>query len=71
MKNNKKTNRITNLAKRRLMMKEALPEVRKLVAKYDLASVQAAVKSLYDNRRAEQELKSAELKVAELKRKLG
>jgi N-methylhydantoinase B/oxoprolinase/acetone carboxylase alpha subunit len=53
------------------MISAALPEVRKLVAKYDLASVNAAIKSLYENRKAERELREAEEKVAALKKKLS
>jgi len=71
MKTNKKVVRYTNLEKRRAMTRNALPEVRKIVAKYDLAAVQSAVKSLYDNRKAERELEKAEQKVEELKRRLG
>ena len=71
MKSNKKVVRKSNLEKRREMKAEALPEVRKLVAKYDLASVQAAVKDLYENRKAEKELKEAEAKVLALRKKIG
>lgn len=60
-----------NLEKRRALSAAVLPEVRKLVQKYDLASVQAAVKSLYENRRAEKELADAEARVASLKKRLG
>ena len=62
---------MSNLEKRRKMMHEALPEVRKIVAKYDLASVQSALKSLYDNRKAEKELAEAEAKVLALRKKIG
>lgn len=61
----------TNLQHRREMIADALPEVRKLVAKYDLAAVQHAVKILYDNRKAERELAQAEAKVQALKNKLA
>jgi len=71
MKTNKKVVRMSNLEKRRKMMHEALPEVRKIVAKYDLASVQSALKSLYDNRKAEKELAEAEAKVLALRKKIG
>lgn len=71
MKKSTKTVRVNNVQKRRALLASALPEVRKLVAKYDLASVQAAVKTLYENRQAERELKEAEKKVAELRKKLG
>lgn len=67
----KKIVKKSNLEKRRELAAATLPEVRKLVKKYDLAAVQAAVKALYDNRRAEKELADAEAKVEALKRKLG
>jgi hypothetical protein len=41
--------------------------VKRLVAKYDLAAVQAALKDLYENRKAEKELKEAEAKVQALR----
>lgn len=66
----KSINKISNLQKRRNLAMAALPEVRKLVAKYDLASVQSAVKNLYENRKAESELRAAEKKVIELKNRL-
>lgn len=53
------------------MRNNVLPAVRKLVKSFDLASVQAAIKVLYDERKAAQQLKEAERKVAELKRKLN
>jgi hypothetical protein len=59
MKSTKKIVRTSNLQKHRKMISAALPEVRKLVAKYDLASVNAAIKSLYENRKAERELREA------------
>lgn len=71
MKTTKKFVRMSNLDKHRKMIAAALPEVRKLVAKYDLSAVNAAVKNLYDNRKAERELAAAEAKVNALKRKLG
>ncbi len=73
MKANKKVTviRKSNLEKRREMARLALIEVKKLVAKYDLAAVQNAVKSLYDERKANKELMEAEAKVNALKRKLG
>jgi len=61
----------TNLQKRRELIAQAIPEVRKLVKKYDLASVQAAIKSLYDERKAEKALKDAEAKVVALKSRLS
>lgn len=63
--------RPSNLQKRRALVSNALPEVRKLVSRFDLASVQAAIKSLYDERKAEKELKDAEAKVMALKNKLS
>lgn len=56
---------------RRNLSSKALPEVRKLVNKYDLASVQSAVKAMYDERKAAKELKEAEAKVQALKNKLS
>lgn len=67
----KKVAKKSNLEVRRDLIKRALPEVKKLVAKYDLASVQSAVKVLYENRRAEQELRAAEKKAADLRKRLG
>lgn len=61
----------TNLESRRILAKNALPEVRKLVAKFDLPSVQHAVKMMYDERSAAKALRDAEAKVIELKRKLA
>lgn len=57
--------------KRHKILASVLPEVRKLVNKYDLAGVQAAVKVIYSERIAEKELKKAEEKVLALKRKLS
>lgn len=70
MKKNKIV-RPSNLEKRRTMATNALPAVRKLVSMFDLASIQSAVKALYDERKAGKELKEAEAKVAALKNKLG
>lgn len=69
MKNKKvlKTNRDI----RREMCSQAVPEVRKLVKRFDLASVQSAVKALYNEKAAEKELDAAEKKVAALKKTLG
>lgn len=52
------------------MARNALIEIKKLVSKYDLASVQNAVKQLYDERKANKELQEAEAKVQALKKKL-
>ena len=71
MKTNKKIVRKSTLEKRREMKNAVLPAVRKLVAQYDLPSVQAAVKVLYENRKAEKELRDAEAKVEALKKKLA
>lgn len=69
MKNNK--NRVSLREKRQSLKARVLPELRKLVYKYDLAAVQGAVKALYDERKAQKELLAAEKNVAELKRKLN
>lgn len=71
MKKNSKTARISNLEKRRAYLSNVLPKVRKLVSEFDLAAVQAAVKTLYSERTAEKELRAAEAKVEALKRKLS
>ena len=71
MKKTTKVYQTTNLEKRRKLLATVLPEVRKLVSKYDLASVQGAVKTLYNERQAEKELRMAEAKVEALKKKLG
>jgi len=63
--------RITTREMRRSLASKALPEVRKLVAKFDLPSVNNAVKMIYAERVAANELKKAEQKVQELQRKLG
>lgn len=63
--------KITYREKRQIIHKDVLPEVRKLVAKFDLASVQSAVKTMYEERKAQNELKAAERKVEELKRKVS
>lgn len=63
--------RITNVEKRNHMRSAVLTHVRKLVGKFDLAAVQAAVKVIYDERSAEKELKEAMAKVESLKKKLG
>ncbi len=68
---NKKANRTSTRDKRQMLRAQALPEVRKMVSKYDLASVQAAVKVLYEERTAQKQLEFAERKVAELKSKLS
>ncbi len=60
----------TNLQKRRELASEALPEVRKLVGKFDLASLNNAVKMIYAERLAQKELKEAEEKVEALKKKI-
>jgi 2-phospho-L-lactate guanylyltransferase (CobY/MobA/RfbA family) len=62
---------ITNREKRRNLINAVLPDVRKLVEKYDLAAVQGALKNLYENRKAEKELKEAEQKVEALRKKIG
>lgn len=56
---------------RRELAGAALVEVRKIVKKFDLPAVQAAVKALYDERNAAKELREAEAKVALLRKKLG
>lgn len=53
------------------MAASALVEIRKIVKKFDLPAVQNAVKQLYDERKAQNELKKAEAKVALLRKKLG
>ncbi len=67
----KKVVRVSNLQKRRALIAAVLPDVRKLVRKYDLSIVHAAVKQLYEQRAAEKELLDAERKVSALKKKLG
>lgn len=71
MKPTKKQSRLSAHEVRQKMAYQALPEVRKLVAKYDLPAVQNAVNALYDERKASKELRDAELKVLSLKKKLG
>ena len=61
----------TNRQVRRDLAASALVDVRKIVKKFDLPAVQAAVKALYDERKAAKELEKAEKKVAELRKKLG
>lgn len=56
---------------RQSLVAKALPDVKKLVNRYDLASVNSAVKALYEEKKADKELKDAEAKVAQLKSKLG
>lgn len=63
--------RITKREQRRSLANAALPEVRKLVAKFDLAAVNNAIKAIYSERVAANELKKAEIRVQELKKKLG
>ena len=63
--------KVTRLEERRNLAKGALPLVRKLVEKFDLASVNNAVKMIYDERTAERNLKNAEAQVAALKKKLS
>lgn len=69
--NTKKSLRFTRQQKRQALRTNALPAIRQLVKRFDLPAVQAAVKMLYDERRAEKELHDAERKVESLKRKLG
>ena len=66
----KQTKRITKQETRRNMRANVLPAIRKLVTQFDLASVQSAVKVLYDERAATRELEKAEAKVEALKKKL-
>lgn len=61
----------TNRDARRELAAGALVEIRKLVKKFDLPSVQNAVKQLYDERAAQKALIDAEAKVQSLKKKLG
>jgi len=63
--------RITRLEIRQNMRTNVLPHVRKLVKMFDLPSVQGALKVLYEERTAARQLKEAEKKVAELKKKLS
>ncbi len=63
--------KISTLEKRRALLASAIPEVRKLVRKYDLPAVQSAVRALYEERSAAKQLREAEAEVAALKRKLG
>jgi len=65
------TKKPTNLQVRRSLVDAALVDVRKLVKKYDLPSVNSAVKVLYDERKADKELRDAEAKVAALRKKRG
>lgn len=67
----KKIIRTTNVERRRALALAVLPSVRKLVRKFDLAAVQAAVKAIYLERTAERELHEAEKRVQTLKNKLG
>lgn len=61
----------TRIEVRRELAAGALGDIRKLMKKYDLAAVQAAVKMLYDEKAAQRKLKEAEANVQALKRKLG
>ena len=63
--------RQTNREIRHNMARNVLPSIRKLVLKFDLPAVQHAVKILYDERAAAKELKKAEQKVLDLKKKLS
>lgn len=67
----KSKKRVSTLERRRSLIQSALPDVRRLVAKYDLAAVQSAVKVLYDERKADVALRAAEAKVAELRKRVG
>jgi hypothetical protein len=71
MKKTTRVYQVSNLEKRRKLLATALPEVRKLVSRYDLASIQGAVKTLYNERQADKELRLAEAKVEALKKKLS
>ena len=62
--------KVKHLEARRLAVKEALPEVRTLVKKFDLSVIKKAVNDINDERKAEVELKEAQDKVANLKSKL-
>lgn len=59
------------MQQRQAMAKNVLPKVRKLVNEFDLPAVNRAVKMLYEERQAERELKEAEKKAEELRKKLG
>jgi len=70
MKIKNKVAKKSALEEHRARIRAVLPAVRKLVADYDLPSVQAAVKTLYEERKAARELAAAEKRVAELKKKV-
>lgn len=61
----------TRLEKRRALVKNAMPEVKKLVAKYDRAAIQNCLNQLRDYEKTVKELERAEAKAAELRRKVG
>ena len=63
--------RKTNREVRSGLAKAALPYVRKLVKRFDLAAVNKAVFMLYEEQRAAAKLRSAEQEVEKLKRQLG
>lgn len=57
--------------KKRTISKALLASIRSLVKKNGLGEVNRAIKSLYDERKAEKELVEAERKVQALKRRMG
>jgi len=64
------TKKKTKADVQRSLAKAALPGVKKLVSQFGLAAVNNAVRTLYAERTAEKELRAAEQKVAELKKKI-